>query len=148
MWAGLRGGWSQEGRGDTTAIRTLWGEMAGPAHSPPVVDLHGEWSQDQPLWMQDLTGQHTSDRPAQSPGILCCSPSWPQQHWAGGPLPTPYSLPLHLTFGTIVFWLVTLEAVYWGLGSQPSLLCALCGSACLSSAVFLISPGDAIATAG
>ena len=22
-------GWSQEGRGDTAAIRTLWGEMAG-----------------------------------------------------------------------------------------------------------------------
>ena len=29
-------GWSQEGRGDTAAIRTLWGEMAGPAHSPPM----------------------------------------------------------------------------------------------------------------
>ena len=123
MWAGLRGvGVRREG--ETLQPSGLCGERWLDLPIPLLwVDLHGEWSQDQPLWMQDLTGQHTSDRPAQSPGILLLFSIVAPAALGRDPLPTPYSLPLHLTFGTIVFWLVTLEAVYWGLGSaaQPPL---------------------------
>ena len=89
----------------------------------PWVDLHGEWSRDQPLWMRDSTGQHMSDHPAQSPGISLLFSIMASAALGRDPLPMPCSLPLHLMFGSIVFWLITLEAVYWGLGAaaQPPL---------------------------
>lgn len=145
-------GWSQEGRGDTAAIRTSgaverWLDLPIPLQ---WMDLHGDCPRDRSLWTQDSTEQHMSDRRAQSPGVSLLFSIVAPAALGRDPLPMPCSLPLHLMFESIVFWLITLEAVYWVLGAaaQPP-LCpvqspALPSLCCVSHK----PPGDALADAG